>query len=115
MVALALSFVLITYNAFEDVPMYYRLYQEKVVAGQADPRSPHHGQYDLPFAFGVQHGFRCQKMLSMDDAEWRPVMLWMSLNYVSLPIWMCILCAITNRHAVVGFNEARPAKGGKAA
>ena len=50
-------------------------------------------------------------MLSMEAAEWRPVMLWMSLNYVSLPIWMCALCAITNRHAVLGFNEARGRKG----
>ena len=53
-------------------------------------------------------------MLSIDDVRWRPFMLWMSLNYISLPIWMCTLCAITNRHAVVGFNEARPAKSLKA-
>ena len=53
-------------------------------------------------------------MLAIDDGEWRPVMLWMSLNYVSLPIWMCALCAITNRHAVVGFNEARALKSDKA-
>jgi len=111
MLALALSAVLITYNAVEDVPMYWRLYQEKVVAGQADARSPYFGQYDLPFVDGVRHGFRCQTMLSMDDGEWRPVMLWMSLNYVSLPIWMCALCAITHRHAVLGFNEARSGKG----
>ena len=105
MLALALAAVLVTYNAVEDVPMYWRLYREKVVTGQADPASPLFGEYDLPFLFGICHGLRCQKMLSLDDDEWRPVMLWMSLNYVSLPLWMCCVCAITGRHAVVGFNQ----------
>ena len=105
MLALALAAVLVTYNAVEDVPMYWRLYREKVVTGQADPASPLFGEYDLPFLFGIRHGLRCQKMLSLDDDEWRPVMLWMSLNYVSLPLWMCCVCAITGRHAVVGFNQ----------
>ena len=106
MLALVCAFILIAYNTFEDVPMYWRLYQEKVVAGQADAASPYFGLYDLSIAHGVRHGLRCQTMLPIGSAEWRPVMLWMSLNYTALPLWMCYLCAITHRHAVKGFNEA---------
>jgi len=105
MLALVLAALLIAYNVCEDVPMYWRLYVHKVRDGQADPRSPFYGQYDLPFADGFVHGLRCQRVMGVDDERWRPFMLWMSLNYLALPIWMCAICAITARHAVVGFNE----------
>ena len=77
---------------------------------QADPSSPYYGQYDLPFLDGLAHGLRCQRTMGVDDLRWRPFMLWMSLNYLSLPLWMCGICAITARHAVVGFNERAGAR-----
>ena len=43
-------------------------------------------------------------MLDVDDERWRPFMLWMALNYVALPAWMCFVCAITARRMIVGFN-----------
>ena len=103
--ALVLAALLITYNVLEDVPMYHRLYAEKVRDGQADAASPHYGEYDLPLRGGLAHGLRCHRVMGVDDERWRPFMLWMSLNYLALPLWMCMICAITARHAVVGFNE----------
>ena len=102
--ALVLAALLVLYNVLEDVPMYHRLYTEKVVVGQADAASPHYGRYDLPFASGLAHGLRCHQMLDVDDERWRPFMLWMALNYVALPAWMCFVCAITARRMIVGFN-----------
>lgn len=43
-------------------------------------------------------------MLPIDDVRWREFMLWMSLNYVALPLWMCYICAITGRRPIVGYG-----------
>ena len=105
MLALVLAFILVAYNSLEDVPMYYRQYVQTVVEGQADPSSPAYGRYDLPFRDGLVHGLHCHRLMPVDDEGWRPFMVWMSLNYLALPLWMVAICAITARHAVVGFNE----------
>ena len=49
--------------------MYLRLYREKVLRGQADKLSPFFGLYDLPFWYGMKHGFRCQVRLSAQDTQ----------------------------------------------
>lgn len=105
MLALVLAALLVAYNVFEDVPMYYRQYVATVIEGQADATSPYYGEYALPLLDGFAHGMRCHRRMSIDDERWRPFMLWMALNYLALPLWMVAICAITARHAVVGFNE----------